>query len=247
MFSFDKALELTTRTRLNLKFQVSLVNRYVYVEVSKAASSNLKYALQRLELSRAGWQPGDVNDQRSSPHLRLFQIGDSAFEQIMNDPSFRKITFVRNPYSRLLSCFLHRVAGRQSSNPTKRSYENSEGFRPEFLKSFHHFVEFVVKVPNRKMESHYAIQHEGILLDPIQYDLIGKVETLEQDLKLVSKLLTGRSRTLVKYLDLEKSPMVTDARSKLEEFYSPYLVQLVMNKYEEDFKLLGYSTELSGA
>lgn len=103
------AYELDTGTHRSLK------NDYVYFQISKSASSTVKYYLQALEVRGTKREVVDASNRYLSPHIWLSQLKEGHFLERLILPGVRKVTFVRNPFSRLLSCYLHCLKGSPDS------------------------------------------------------------------------------------------------------------------------------------
>ena len=119
---------------------ISLVNKYVFVQVSKAASSSVKWALQSLEFERTPWSVIDVNNKFFSPHISPYQVSAEELDKIFYSSEYKRATFVRNPFSRILSCYLHRVVAKPRS-ATNAAVMRLTGGRGGADVSFDEFVD----------------------------------------------------------------------------------------------------------
>ena len=245
---FRRALALKTRFELDLDTHISLKHRYVYLMVGKAASSTVTYHLQCAEYRGTRYQPADVNSRQQSPHLAPFQLSQGQFGKIMTQRRYRKLTFVRNPYTRLLSCYLHRIVGMPEMNPSKKALiKRVRGIDPARL-SFADFVAIVADMENRQMERHWAVQHDAVLYPLIAYDFIGRQESLVEDLVKLEALLFGKpvfDRAALG--SVNKAQMTTGAAAKLSEHYTDRLAARVAERYALDFDTFGYSRDLGDA
>lgn len=231
--------KLKNKHEINLDVNISLRNQYVFFMVCKAASSTVTHHLQSAEYRGTRFKVKDVNDAHLSPHVKLFQLGDSKFESILTDKNYKKITFVRNPYSRVLSCYLHRIV-KEYSNPSKLAYYNVIGRELDGdTPTFKEFLEFIFN--HKNLERHWAPQTSVTLFDYVHFDFIGKVETIEEDLNKLDTLLFSESsfhNSSIK--EVNKAPMLTNATGKLSEYYTPELIAMVNEIYADDFKNFGY-------
>jgi hypothetical protein len=233
------------RNDLEHDVHISLKHKYVYIMVGKAASSTVTYHLQYAEFLGTQFSVRNVNSRYNSPHIAPFQLPRTRFLSILQNPDFRKVAVVRNPYSRLLSCYLHRIVGTSKMNPTKRALAG------RFVKSrvrrlnFEQFINRVCDQENRRMERHYALQHDMVMYPLLKYDLIGKMETLHDDLLRMEHLLFGREVFDRKALQREnRAPMQTGATTKIRQYYTDALAEKVADRYRLDFETFGYSTDL---
>ena len=239
LLTYKRAIDLERDTHISLK------NRFVYIMVGKAASSTVTYHLQWAEYRGTRFSPQNVNSRYQSPHLAPFQLRKKTFYSIMNGDRFKKVTFVRNPYSRLLSCYLHRIVGSSKKNPSKRAlYRSFKGPRPQKF-SFETFVDIICDQENRKMERHWAVQHDTTLYPLVKYDFIGKQERLQEDLIALEKLVF---RKIVfdrdKLSSVNMAPMQTGSSNKLRDYYTDRIASKVAERYKIDFETFGYSTDL---
>ena len=232
----------------NLDIYISLKNQYVYMMVSKAASSTVTYHLQFAEYRGTRFTVQDVNNRYMSPHLAPFQLKPEEFLRIMQAEDFKKITFVRNPYSRLLSCYLHRIVGNRRSNPSKKVLGRRFGISEFRDLTFARFIDLITDMESLEMERHWAVQHDAVMYPMVDYAFIGRQETLAQDLRALEKLLFGAPAFDLENVDgINKSPMQTSATGKLRQYYSDAVMRKVADRYRIDFETFGYDTDLPAA
>lgn len=122
---FSKIYESKSRHELELGLHISLKFSYVFVQVSKAASSTIKYYLQTKEFEGTRFSVQDVNNNYLSPLLSPFQLRDDQLYQILQSNQIRRVTFVRNPFSRLLSCYLDRIVARPHIQLVRNTIQRS--------------------------------------------------------------------------------------------------------------------------
>jgi hypothetical protein len=233
---------------INLDIHISLKNNYFYTMISKAASSTVTYHLQYVEFQGSQFTVKNVNSPYHSPHVLPYQLRPAHLLAILQDNDFKKVTIVRNPYVRLLSCYLHRVVGNTRMNPTKKAILRHSDKLQANRPSFAQFINRICSQENRRMERHYALQHDMVMYPLVKYDLIGKVETLHADLLRMEQLLFGREVFDREALQREnRAPMQTGASTKLREYYTDPLAKKVADRYRLDFETFGYSTDIRDA
>ena len=131
---------------------------------------------------------------------------------------------VRNPYERVLSCWHNRV------KEAKILYTN-----PELIGlDFELFVEKISKISDDEADHHFRTQ--SWFIKDIDVDLVLRLENIEDDWEILSKKV-GIKKELVH----ERQTQYGD---KIKSFYNKKLVDLVYNRYEEDFELLKYNKDL---
>lgn len=226
---------------------VSMRHDYVYFMCCKSASSTVTHHLQFAEYEGTGLQVQDPNDHYASPHLRPYQMKDEQLLEVLSSPQFRKIAFVRNPYTRILSCYLHRIIEERKMNPSRAVlFEHSE-FSDTNKPTFRQFLEFVARQKPGEMERHWQIQYNSTLYGQLKYDFVGKQEQLVPDLLAVEKLLFGREVFDREALaGVRKGPRVTSAGSRMRDHYDAHTIALIQQIYADDFKAFGYSIDPPG-
>ncbi len=242
-FSLDKVLERKPAVDWEHSAHISLKNRYVFFRVGKAASSAVAQHLQRVEFEGSPFTVVDPNQRAASPHLLPFQLPADQVIEIMESRKWKRVTFVRNPFTRTLSCYLHRIVASQSS-PTARAFRRVSGEKD--TPTFARFVEVICQQPSVEMERHWRCQADEVLDGLVELDFVGHQERLDRDLPALSNVLFGR-QVFEDDVEVDKSPKPTGATSKIHEYYTDKLAALLVERYERDFELFGYSTDLSQA
>lgn len=243
MLSTSEILSSKSFRELDICTHISLKNDYVYFQISKSASSTLKYYLQLLEVLGTQRKVVDVNNRNLSPHIWPSQLKGEYFLELLASPSMRKVTFVRNPFSRLLSCYLHRIKGTPES-PSVKNIKRFTRNRFDASLSFADFVQIVCDQKSIQQDSHWRVQSDEVFYDLIpRWSFIGRVERINEDLPRLMALLDPNSPILTSKLN-DYSPSITRASSKLADFYTPELERMVVARYKADFDNFGYSTSI---
>ncbi|MBW0143685.1 sulfotransferase family 2 domain-containing protein [Sphingomicrobium clamense] len=219
---------------------ISLRNKYLFHTVGKAANSTVKHVFYTIDLAGRRARMPSVHDRAASPLLSPFQLGETMMQDVLDDPQFTRFTFVRDPYSRLLSCYLDRIADKKSRPHAQfvRAMGKPVGYAP----SFEEFIETVCAQPPAEQNNHWRVQCVDALVGVIPYDFIGKQESFDADMdKLVTKI-TGKPQEKVAE-DVNASPSKTGSTSRLAEFFNKRTVELVQEAYARDFDELGYARE----
>ena len=241
-FDPDQVFQLKPAADWQLNTHISLRNRYVYFQVCKSAGSTIVYHLQTVEYLGTQFTVQDPRNKYLSPHLSPYQLEPARLAGIMRDPTWRRFAFVRNPFTRLLSCYLHRIVAKPDS-PSARHFRTASG--DTGTPSFERFVTVVCGQSSLEMERHWRVQSDEILADVVPIDFIGRFENLRSDLERLSQFLYGRQAFDAKALDrVNASPMQTGAQSRIGEFYTDDLAALVVRRFRRDFELFGYPTTL---
>ena len=182
--------------------QVATYRNSMYLGVAKSGSTSIIASI-----FRANKKQGD----------RYFFLPK---KDIISDKRY-KFSFVRNPYTRLVSCW---------QGWTKR--EDSPLFNNPLLTynmSFSDFVYAVSKIPNDESNRHYVSQ-ATILDNGKLVDFIGKLENIESDWKTI------QSKTGLGILKQQAKGKYTNHMS----FYNDELKRIVYDRYIDDFKVFKY-------
>ena len=228
---------------VNMHTHISLVNRYVYVEVPKAGCGTMKATLGGMEASRMG--PGLVSRVQEFPHDRLratpfvkpFQLPDHMLEDVLTSPNYRRFTVVREPASRVLSAYLEKIRqGLKQSGPVVEALKEQTGLdiAPEDI-TFEQFLGVVARQSSRQQDSHWRRQADQIGLGIVPYDAVIHLEHLDASWDQVADL-TSTPGLQEQYFCRNS----TAAASKVGEYFTPELRALVADTYARDYAELGY-------
>jgi hypothetical protein len=187
--------------------------------IPKAANSTVVTNLARLRFGQ---------DIRSVPAKRMFQTPASltAAEVARFDTLF-KFVIVRNPFTRTLSAYLEKIERRAERKGKQTTFR-------QFLEE--------VRDGALYRNAHWAPQSDLLLIPLEQFDFIGKVESLEQDLAAIKHRIRPDEVLPV----TSARSHATGASEKLARYYEPDLIDMVRQIYQRDFELFGYSTDLPG-
>jgi hypothetical protein len=233
--------------------KISPQNRYVYVNIPKAACSTIKRTLWQLEkktdaqnkipdmeeidkFQEAAESPHFYQDILNLPFLYLHDIRTEDFFKRMEE--YFVFTFVRNPYSRLLSAYLDKIAG---NAPQKRRLLLSFDMPEETQLSFKDFVRLVARQPLIDMDAHWRPQTVATLKRCLRYDFIGSFENLDADFSFVEQRIFPAQKQKLEVW----APHRTGATDKISSYYDEETISLVQKIYTDDFKTFGYSTKIS--
>ena len=229
---------------LNLHAHISLVNKYVYVEVPKAGCGTMKATLGGLEAARMG--PAMVERVQDNPHDRMkatpfvkaFQLPPEMLEDVLTSPDFTRFTVVREPASRLLSGYLEKVGqGLKQSRAIVDELTETLGaeIAPEDV-TLEQFITVVSEQSSRDQDPHWRRQADHLGLGIIEYDSVIHLEELDASWARIGEL-TGIPNLQEQFYCRN----ATGAGTRMGEFYTPELHAMVADAYARDYSALGYA------
>ncbi len=216
---------------------VSNEHRYCYFRIPKCANSTIVKTL-------AHHDPGmrvsadDPKGRRSKKRFtHLLKAEATGLDDLQR--RFYLFTFVRNPYSRLLSAYLDKL-GRTGG--TYDFVRRALGMRPGEPVPFERFITYLERGGLYK-NPHWAPQRSVLPIRPARLHFIGGIETLEDGLKTVIERVYGPGS----FQGLqERTANRQEAAAKLREYYTPELASRVYTLSRGDFEAFGYPRGLTG-
>jgi hypothetical protein len=216
---------------------IGMRRSFLYFETPKVACSSIKRTLQILERAQGKALADDVHEKAASPLKGALSSGLS-YHEIFESPRLFRFAFVRNPYCRILSCYLDKIVANETARPI---HYRDLGFSQQSVVSFKEFLLGVERVDESRRNSHWKSQ-AGLINDRrVHYHYIGRFEHLRRDLGYALQLLGVEEGDAAIQ---EISPHRTDAQARVKEFFGETEIALVQRIYKLDFLRYGYSFEL---
>jgi hypothetical protein len=213
--------------------------RYVYVETPKVACTTIKRVLQAAELGpdRAAERPADVHERRRSPLLSP-RADPDAFVAAMQDAAVFRFGFVRNPFSRALSCWLDKMV--------KNGFERARlapklGLDPDSPPAFADFLSAVAEQADVSRDIHWATQTYLLRPNRVRYSFIGRFEFFRPQFLAVCTRLGIEDYAG----DLPDTWHATDASAKVREHVGAREADLIREIYRDDFGNFGYGWDMA--
>ena len=173
-----------------------------------------------------------------SPLLFPHQLPTGLLSKVLYSDKFTRFTCVRNPYTRLLSCFLDRI---RSKSRTSQQLEKIAGFKA--VTDFKSFISALSDFEPREMNIHYRPQVLLTRPDAIQYSHIMKLENFARDFTQMLRLLYPKHKKVEMFKNL--SPRKTSANDKIMNYYDNSSIKLVQKIYHQDFIQFDYNQDIS--
>ena len=242
-----EALRTMTADQLVYAVNISRRYRYVYMENPKTGCSSLKSALAELESKGrdAGLNPADWNnyhDRSISPFARLDDLRDPESLSSLLRRKYKFISFVRNPYTRLLSCYRDKILGNGEQKRPILDRLGRAGAALDTPVSFAEFVAAVIGQSDLEMNPHWRVQTSHILHPLIPYDFIGRFERYVEDYAECFRVLGIPAEEIPEYRHFNRSR--GDSGENCRKYYDSGLQEQVYRRYQKDFELLGYPYDL---
>ena len=229
------------QSNINYICDVSDQTKTIYFGIPKTGCSSIRRSLQYLEVNaETELLPEIVHDKKNSPLSGLYTHSQNA-ESLLYANDYFKFTFVRNPFTRILSAYLDKFV----HNTWERNIRISDlGYDSSYNFTFTHFLNYVNDQQKNLLDIHWIPQ---CYLLPENLDLlnfIGRFENFTEEWQLVFKNICDRSNLI----DSNTSSLdvvwhTTNANQLLHSYYTEECIQIVQSVYEEDFKLFNYSNE----
>lgn len=213
--------------------------RFAVAVNPKAACSSLKYNIWEAEFEAGSspWPPpnrkngGAIHRLNNNPIRHLDPGGMD--EALSSMPLY---SVVRNPYLRILSCYLDKILQDRKEKKFLLLSLGCDANRPV---SFEEFVDYLANTNSREMDMHWAPQNFLMQADYVAYAAIGSVEDLDGSVARILAAHYDRPARPAKPF----RPHSTGAAAQFAEYFTDRIVELVARRYADDFDAFGYSRD----
>jgi hypothetical protein len=223
--------------------------RIIYICVPKNASSRIKMTLGAL-LGHPLTSEREANNRKWSGLKSPKRVGLTVFRRIATDPHALRFSFVRNPYARLVSCWLNKFRNKPliTIYPVVDRYlvwrQENDLSLPEGATrtlSFEEFVNFATTTALARIDGHWQLQADFIDMPGIELNLVGRVESFTEDF---TRVLDHVQATDALRTDAVK-PINASDEVDWPNYYTTELANRVYKTYELDFDRFQYSSEIA--
>ena len=204
-----------------IEYIVSDDHHLVYIVNSKVACSSIK----------ATFLDTQIHDNYSI-HQLLKEKGMHKYHLSSEESSYYSFSFVRNPFSRLVSCY----ESKYHTDSIKYKHNDFEEYLFGYMaedEGFESFIRKICALPPRLMDRHFRPQY-NLLYDEngiCRCNYIGHFETLEEDFKQI------RER-----FELQALPHLNRSNEvNWHDYYTTETTDLVLKTFKNDFETFGYS------
>lgn len=206
----------------------------VFVKNAKAGTSTVLLWLHRLHTGEHGFTPTDnIHGVHTLPSIK--DVGPRTVAGMLSGDAFR-FSFVRDPITRVESAYLDKIVRqrypRERRTLVQRTLELVED--PDVVPTFDQFVAAIeVHAPDPvRMDVHWRPQYLNLMHPLVEYDLLGRVETFEEDLTKVADAIGVPAVSVQAQNTTSREASLFEGRSDL--------LRKVQRVYARDFQLYGY-------
>lgn len=222
-FERENIVKLYSGSRIS---QIYLLaeQRVAYVSNPKVACTSLKLMMERINR-------GDpdlimkVHHDREFPTLK--QIGWPKVKALLAEGVYG-FTFVRDPVRRAVSGYRDKMAVARFRSEINEVL----GRDPDETIRFDQFLDALEQQEPQDMNPHWRPQHLVLMMDAIEYDYIGRLERISEDLDHIRQA-SGLPKVDIEHrnqarTDRPEVDITPERRSRIEKIYA------------EDYERLGY-------
>ncbi len=224
--------------RLDHLFHCGRKSKVILFSTPKVASSTLKRLLNMIEAEASGEFHVQEETLKNESSVCGFLGLDDSFETIFRGDKYFRFCFVRNPYTRTLSCYLDKFFGKR-----RKHYLSKVGVHDRDEISFR---EFLLRLKNRRnlhRNPHWAPQSYLIRPDTIRYDFIGRFEHLHDHLHVLTSRLDCE-HFMERMDDIAVMHHRTGAGERVRKFIGEEEARLIREIYDRDFVYFAYPRDL---
>lgn len=164
--------------------------------------------------------------------LPFHTVSENQIDQLSDEVFI--FSFVRNPYERVLSCFLDKIK-------TPSNYLGFLRYGNRFHKEmgFEDFLSEIMNIPDEEADKHFRPQHCFLKNgDDLRPHFVGKLEHFSRDFqKVLDKIGTDQ----LEIAHANKSNSKKEARN---QYFTPKAKELIRERYKEDFLYFEYPEQL---
>ena len=196
----------------------------IYLPISKAGNSSIKKTMIP--------KKENIFDDNSVHAFREGIIRSYTIKKQWED--FYKFSFVRNPFERLVSCYISKYHNDKKYNLNNLWFDTYLYGVMKKDKGFTNFANWVCKIPNNIADEHFISQSYQLFENnKLIVDFVGKLENINTDFIFFEKKFK-----------LEKPPHYNKSTEyNWMDFYTPNLIEKVYKRYKNDIEKFNYENE----
>lgn len=215
--------------------------KYFYLANPKVASTGALRALQLAEVDGDQSRVPEFVHERAASPLQAFSNTSRSAEEILGSPHFFRFTYVRNPFTRVLSAYIDKI---ETEAPERERLLPLLGFVPGKPPSFIEFLRAVQAQRDDWRDIHWTTQSRLIQANNIGYSFIGRFESFSTTFPLLLDHL-GIDRA---HHDTSARPVhATSANARVLEYIGPEEREVIISIYHADFVGFAYGLDPAAA
>lgn len=238
-FRKDDIFDYMSWREFNYCANISLKHKYLYIETPKVACSTIKNSLMRLEIDDLPYDTKKIHVSIfESPLLKPYQLPPDLLSEVLFGDSFFRFSFVRNPYTRILSAFLEKILRNHPNTQNLREQLNLHPDEKGALATFEEFLHIIDATAATEHDRHWRPQHLLLLEGWLNMHFLGRFENFSDDWDIVASKISGQTAESLNKIQWH----ATYADEKLSEYYTHESRKLVSQIYSQDFIRYDYDT-----
>jgi SAM-dependent methyltransferase len=212
-------------------------NHFIYVETPKVACTTIKHVLQQAEVQKTIKfdDPSDVHCRSKSALLKPTDDPEG-FLNALGDDRYFLFCFVRNPFTRILSCYLDKLVMNEWE---RQRLAPQLGLDPALAPSLLDFLRTIEKQTEPSRDAHWGTQTYLLQPNSVKYSFIGRFEFFTEQFSEVCAHMD-----INQYVDLSNRAHATNAKQKVRDYIGSEEAVLIREIYETDFLNFGYGWSL---
>ncbi|MEL6666524.1 MAG: sulfotransferase family protein [Pseudomonadota bacterium] len=234
----------TSFASVNYLTHIDRKRKFAYVETPKVACTSIKKFLMDQVVDGCFHleNKNQVHNREISPLTQLSELDMASAIEVWSS-KFRRFSFVRNPFSRLLSGFLDKLI---TNEYERQRHLPMMGFEPGYVPTLLEFLERLAQKSDSDRDIHFRTQSELLMLAHVDYDFIGRFERFDRDFLWLQQAFYGIDHPNDSYENFGKHH-ASDANSKIEQYFGDREAQLVHDIYGTDFANFDYPIDIKKA
>ncbi len=210
---------------------ISKAYGFAYFRVPKAANSSVLMSLcEAMGYVDTGSKP-EIDEIKRRGFYKPYELSMADVRALESE--YFLFAFVRNPFSRVVSAYLDKVASGHEPRIREKVESYLERARGSEI-SFPEFLDFLSANNNIKSDAHWMPQETLLTLPIDKFSYIGNIETFGDDMATIMKRIFGGGNTEL------CAPHGTSASKKVHDFVGEAEKKKIVSLYARDFELLGY-------
>lgn len=234
----------TNFASVNYLTHIDAERKFAYIETPKVACTSIKKFMmdQVVEGDFHLENNNEVHNREISPLLQLAELDMPSALEVWS-PAYRRFSFVRNPFSRLLSGFLDKLI---TNEYERQRHLPMMGFKQGYVPKLLEFLERLAEKHDADRDIHFRTQSALLMLESVDYDFIGRFERFDRDFLWLQQAFYGAHLPNEAYESFGKHH-ASDANSKILLYFGEREAQLVRDIYATDFENFEYPLDLARA